>query len=93
MGSRKAVQRPARLLILGLAKHKPIELVFCVAEERGDATAACEQAVHCAARPMWKKMGESIAEVFRQVTIEYMCARAEAMGIVREGRETAEPIL
>ena len=64
----------------------PIELVFCVAETPdGEPCGAplCEMREQCVARPLWKEMGDQIADVFNRTTIQDLCRRAEDMGIQR----------
>jgi Rrf2 family protein len=65
----------------------PIELVFCVSDnadgEHCDAP-RCEMQDRCAASPIWKEIGERIADVFNRTTIADLCKRAEASGIERQ---------
>jgi Rrf2 family protein len=65
----------------------PIELVFCVSENAdGQSCGApvCDMKDQCVASPMWKEMGDEIADVFRRTTIQDLCNRAHAMGIERQ---------
>jgi Rrf2 family protein len=65
----------------------PIELVFCVGEAPdGESCGAplCEMKDQCVASPLWKEMGDEIADIFRGVTIQDLCEKAEGMGIKRE---------
>jgi len=64
----------------------PIELVFCVGEDSdGEFCGApqCEMKDQCVASPMWKEVGDEIADVFRGTTIQDLCKKAEKMGIER----------
>lgn len=65
----------------------PIELVFCVGEddegEECDAT-ACDLKDQCVASPLWKEIGDRIADIFRTTTIQDLCLRAEKLGIERQ---------
>jgi Rrf2 family protein len=65
----------------------PIELVFCVGEEPEGETcgpAQCDLKDACVASPMWKEMGDKIADIFRDTTILDLCAKAEGLGIERQ---------
>jgi Rrf2 family protein len=65
----------------------PIELVFCVgADPDGEPCGAplCDMKDQCVASPMWKEIGDEIADVFRATTIEDLCKKAESMGIERQ---------
>jgi Rrf2 family transcriptional regulator, iron-sulfur cluster assembly transcription factor len=64
----------------------PIELVFCVTgdDEDGDVDFGCERKEQCVASPLWREIGDRIAEIFRQTTIQDLCKRAEALGIERK---------
>jgi Rrf2 family protein len=65
----------------------PIELVFCVGEDSdGESCGApvCEMKEQCVASPMWKEIGDEIADVFRRTTIQDLCEKAEGMGIERQ---------
>ncbi len=65
----------------------PIELVFCVGEAQdGEQCEAplCDMQDHCVASPLWKEIGEKIAEIFRNTTIQNLCQRAETLGIERQ---------
>ncbi len=65
----------------------PIELVFCVGEdEEGEECAAevCEMKDQCVASPLWKEIGDRIADIFRTTTIQDLCHRAEKLGIERQ---------
>jgi Rrf2 family protein len=64
----------------------PIELVFCVTgyDDDGDVDFACERKEQCVASPLWREIGDRIAEIFRQTTIQDLCKRAEALGIERK---------
>jgi Rrf2 family protein len=65
----------------------PIELVFCVRESPDGASCGappCEMKDQCVASPMWKEIGEDIADIFRRTTIEDLCQKAEGTGIERE---------
>ena len=62
----------------------PIELVFCVGENsEGESceAALCDQKDYCAASPIWKEIGEGIADVMSRTTIEDLCRRAEELGV------------
>ena len=64
----------------------PIELVFCVGEDTdGEPCGApeCRMKDQCVASPLWQRVGEQIADVFRGTTIKDLCDRAEALGIQR----------
>jgi Rrf2 family protein len=64
----------------------PIELVFCVGEDSDGESCgapACEMKDQCVASPMWKEIGDEIADVFRQTTIQDLCKKAEQMGVER----------
>ncbi len=65
----------------------PIELVFCVGEDEAggscDAT-MCDMKDQCVASPLWKELGDRIAEIFRTTTIQNLCQKAEALGIERK---------
>jgi Rrf2 family protein len=64
----------------------PIELVFCVGEDPdGEACRAplCDMKEQCVASPMWKEIGDEMADIFRQTTIQDLCQKAQAMGIER----------
>jgi Rrf2 family protein len=64
----------------------PIELVFCVGEddEGENCGPVCDLQAECPASPLWKEIGEKIAEIFRQTTIHELCRRAEKLGIERK---------
>jgi Rrf2 family protein len=65
----------------------PIELVSCVRENpdgKSRDAPVCEMKDQGAEGPLWKEIGDQIAEVFRQTTIQDLCDRAEAMGIERQ---------
>jgi len=65
----------------------PIELVFCVSEEEEDGACAaevCKMKPNCVASPLWKEIGDRIADIFRQTTIQDLCRRAEDLGIDRK---------
>jgi Rrf2 family protein len=65
----------------------PIELVYCVSDNAdGQSCSApvCDMKGQCAASPMWKELGDEIADVFRRITIQDLCNRAHAMGIERQ---------
>lgn len=65
----------------------PIELVFCVGEdEAGDTCTGlqCNLKDDCVASPLWKDMGEKIAGIFRNTTIQDLCKKAEELGIERQ---------
>jgi Rrf2 family protein len=62
----------------------PIELVFCVGENsEGElcAVPVCEQKEYCAASPIWKEVGERMADILSHTTIQDLCERAEEIGI------------
>lgn len=64
----------------------PIELVFCVGEdEEGDNCGTqCDLRDECPASPLWKEIGEKIADIFRETTIQDLCRRAETLGVERK---------
>lgn len=65
----------------------PIELVFCVGEdEEGETCTAleCNLKDGCVASPLWKDMGDKIANIFRETTIQDLCKKAEDLGIERQ---------
>ncbi len=63
----------------------PIELVFCVSEADDECSVrTCEMKERCVASPMWKEIGDRIAEIFRSTTIQDLCRRAEELGIERQ---------
>ena len=63
----------------------PIELVFCVGDDEAeDPEFQCEMKGECVASPLWKEIGDRIADIFRQTTILDLCRRAEALGIERK---------
>ena len=62
----------------------PIELVFCVGEDDEGETCnptQCDLKAACVASPMWKEMGDKIADIFRHTTILDLCGKAKALGI------------
>ena len=64
----------------------PIELVFCVGEDPdGEACGPplCDIKEQCVASPMWKEIGDEMAVVFRQTTIQDLSQKAQTMGIER----------
>lgn len=64
----------------------PIELVFCVGdtEEGESCESLCDFQGECPASPLWKEIGDKIADIFRQTTIQDLCRRAEKLGIERK---------
>ena len=67
------------------AAEGPIELVFCVRECDDECeTEVCARKGECVASELWKDMGEKIAAIFRETTIQTLCDRAEALGIERK---------
>jgi Rrf2 family protein len=65
----------------------PVELVFCVGEDSNRDSCdvpRCEMKDQCVASPMWKEIGDNIADIFRRTTIADLCQKAEAMGIERQ---------
>lgn len=65
----------------------PIELVFCVGEDDdGEECGAgtCDMKDQCVASPLWKEIGDRIAQIFRSTTIQDLCHRAETLGIERQ---------
>lgn len=64
----------------------PIELVFCVGEdEEGDNCGlTCDMKAECPASPLWREIGDKIAEIFRLTTIQDLCHRAESLGVERK---------
>ena len=65
----------------------PIELVFCAGDPGDDEACSvevCEMKDRCVASPMWKEIGEKIADIFRSTTIQDLCRRAEELGIERQ---------
>ncbi|GAB4264735.1 RrF2 family transcriptional regulator [Deferrisoma sp.] len=64
----------------------PIELVFCVSDiDDADCDApTCDRKDVCVASPMWKEIGDKIADIFRNTTIQDLCHRAEELGIERQ---------
>jgi Rrf2 family iron-sulfur cluster assembly transcriptional regulator len=62
----------------------PIELVFCVGEDHDGEPChptQCNLKDACVASPMWKEMGDKIADVFRRTTMLDLCVKARARGI------------
>jgi len=65
----------------------PIELVFCVGEDEENGACdvqVCDMKDHCVASPLWKDIGEQIAQIFRGTTIFDLCQKAETLGIERQ---------
>ena len=65
----------------------PIELVFCVGEDDEGETCGptqCDLKDACVASPMWKEMGDKIADIFRHTTILDLCGKAKDLGIERQ---------
>jgi Rrf2 family iron-sulfur cluster assembly transcriptional regulator len=63
----------------------PIELVFCVGDDEAeDPEFQCEMKGECVASPLWREIGDKIADIFRQTTIQDLCRRAETLGIERK---------
>ena len=65
----------------------PIELVFCVGEDEDGETCTglqCNLKSDCVASPLWKDMGDQIADIFRTTTIQTLCKKAEGLGIERQ---------
>ena len=65
----------------------PIELVFCVGEDEDGETCTgmqCNLKEECVASPLWKEMGDNIAKIFRDTTIQDLCKKAEKLGIERQ---------
>jgi Rrf2 family protein len=64
----------------------PIELVFCVGDdEEGESCGSkCDRKDECPASPLWKEIGEKIADIFHETTIQDLCRRAEALGVERK---------
>ncbi|TAL17510.1 RrF2 family transcriptional regulator [bacterium] len=68
------------------ATEGPIELVFCVGtdEEGVSCGAVCEMKGECVASELWKDIGDKIADIFKETTIQTLCDRAEQLGIERK---------
>ncbi|PLX40914.1 MAG: Rrf2 family transcriptional regulator [Deltaproteobacteria bacterium] len=68
------------------ATEGPIELVFCVGQDEDGAScnASCDLKEECVASPLWKDVGEQIATIFRNTTIQKLCDKAEELGIERK---------
>lgn len=64
----------------------PIELVFCVGqdEEGNNCAPACDMRDECVASPLWKSIGDRIASIFKETTIQSLCQMAEDLGIERK---------
>ncbi|GAB4257580.1 MAG: Rrf2 family transcriptional regulator [Deferrisomatales bacterium] len=65
----------------------PIELVFCVGEDEEQGSCdvtTCDMKDHCVASPLWKEIGERIADIFKDTTIQDLCQKAETLGIERQ---------
>ncbi|MDW7711298.1 MAG: RrF2 family transcriptional regulator [Deferrisomatales bacterium] len=65
----------------------PIELVFCVGEdeEGGNCDVSmCDMKDQCVASPLWKELGDKIAAIFQETTIQDLCKKAERLGIDRK---------
>jgi len=83
------LKNPAEITVYDVvtATEGPIELVFCVAEGEGDDEGcdapACNLRDQCAARDLWQEVGERIAGVFRDTTIQDLCHQAEGLGFER----------
>ena len=68
------------------ATEGPIELVFCVSDEDESYCGkdSCEMKESCVASELWKELGQGIANLFRNTTIQTLCDKAEEMGIERK---------
>jgi Rrf2 family protein len=68
------------------AAEGPIELVFCVGddEEGENCGVTCDMKDNCPASPLWKEIGDQIAEIFRHTTIQDLCRKAEKLGVERK---------
>ncbi|MDF1555137.1 MAG: Rrf2 family transcriptional regulator [Deferrisomatales bacterium] len=65
----------------------PIELVFCVGEDDSGEICSglqCNLKDGCVASPLWKEMGDQIAQIFRDTSIQNLCKQAEELGIERQ---------
>lgn len=67
------------------ATEGPIELVFCVSEEDGEGCGGqiCNMKDNCVASSLWQDLGNKIAGIFQETTIQTLCDKAEEMGIER----------
>ncbi len=68
------------------ATEGPIELVFCVSsdEDGENCDMLCDMKPHCVTSALWKDLGEQIADIFRNTTIQDLCEKAEKLGIERK---------
>ncbi len=64
------------------AVEGPIELVFCVGEEKGKPR--CILAERCVTTSVWREVGQKISEFFDTISIADLCDRGRKMGIGRE---------
>ena len=82
------LKEPKDITVYGIitCTEGPIELVFCVGE--GDdldcGAPQCDMKDECVASPLWKEIGDEIAEIFRKTTIQDLCQKAERLGIKRQ---------
>ena len=58
------------------AVEGPIEVVKCVMPGRGKA---CPRQTICVTQPLWKRVGEAVAEVLDGVTLQDLAEQARAM--------------
>lgn len=64
------------------AVEGPMELVFCVGEERGRPR--CTLAGRCVTTHVWKELGDRIVQFFDTISIADLCTRARRMGMGQE---------
>lgn len=69
------------------ATEGPIELVFCVTDDDDEGCATrvvCDRKESCVASALWQELGNQIAHIFQETTIQTLCDKAEEMGIERK---------
>lgn len=68
------------------ATEGPIELVFCVTDEEESCSTLmmCDRRDSCVASALWQELGNQIARIFQETTIQTLCDKAEEMGIERK---------
>lgn len=64
------------------AMEGPIELVFCVGEDRG--MPKCTLAGRCVTTFVWKELGRKISDFFDTISIKDLCTRGKKMGLGQE---------
>lgn len=80
------LKKPPSEITLGeiiRAVEGPIQLVFCVGEEKKKKR--CILTDRCVTTFVWRELGERIAQFFDSITIAQLCQKGEALGIKREG--------